>query len=264
MGDGGGFGPVDSPVLEATALIAALSAATQRVRLGSLVFGTTYRHPAVLANWATTVDRLSNGRLVLGIGAGWQENEHHQYGIDLPPVGERVARFAETCAVIRSLLDEPTTTFDGRWFHLSDAVCEPKPVQSHLPLLIGAKGNRMVALAARFADRWNAWGLPEVIAERSRVLDAACERLGRDPGSIARSTQALVMITDDPQRADGFIEAVAPRAAIAGTPAQIAAVVADYAEVGLDELIVPDFVLGTGSQRLEALDALHEEFVGIG
>ena len=95
MGDGGGFGAVEAPVLECTALLAYLSSATERVRLGSLVFGTTYRHPAVLANWAATVDRLSGGRLVLGLGAGWQVNEHEQYGIDLPGVGDRVARFEE-------------------------------------------------------------------------------------------------------------------------------------------------------------------------
>ena len=218
MGDGGGFGPEDAPVLEATALIAALATATERVRLGSLVFGTTYRHPAVLANWAATVDQLSGGRLVLGIGAGWQENEHAQYGLELPPVRARVDRFAEVCQVTRSLFENPTTDFDGEWFHLTGAYCEPKPVQSPLPLLIGAKGDRMIGLAASYADEWNMWGLPDALAERMAVLDAACERIDRDPAGVARSTQALVMLTEDTEAARGFVESMAPRATLAGTP----------------------------------------------
>lgn len=257
MGDGGGFGPVEQPTLEATALLGALAAATERVRIGSLVLSTTYRHPAVLANWATTVDHLSGGRLVLGVGAGWQENEHEQYGIELPPVADRVTRFDESCAVLRGLLAEPRTTVAGRWFQVADAVCEPKPVQRPLPLLIGAKGDRMLGLVARWADEWNMWGLPDTIAERGAVLDAACEAIGRDPATVARSAQALVLLTDDEAAARGFVEAVAPRAAIGGTPAQVAEVAAGWAAMGLDELIVPDFVLGRDlSAKQDALDAL--------
>lgn len=263
MGDGGGFGPLHAPVLEATALLAALATATGSVRLGSLVFGTTYRHPAVLANWAATVDHLSGGRLVLGMGASWQENEHNQYGIELPEVGPRVDRFAEVCEITRSLLTKTVTDFDGDWFTLTGARCEPKPIQKPLPLLVGAKGDRMIGLAARFADEWNSWGLPDAAAQRMAVLDRACEKQGRDPATVARSTQALVMITDDTVRGSEFVDSVAPRAAIAGTPAQIADVAASYAEVGIDELIVPDWVLGRGAQRLEALDALLTEFHGL-
>lgn len=258
MGDGGGFGPVDAPVLESTALLAAMATATRSVRLGSLVFGTTYRHPAVLANWAATVDRICGGRLVLGIGAGWQANEHEQYGIELPAVAERVDRFAEVAELTRSLLSQPTTTFAGDWFTLTEARCEPKPVQSPLPLLIGAKGDRMLAVVARFADEWNMWALPEALPERMAVVEAACERIGRDPATIARSNQALVLLTDDEAAGARFVDAVAPRAAIAGTPAQVADAAARYREVGVHELIVPDFVLGSGTQKLDALDALLE------
>ncbi len=260
MGDGGAFGPMDAPVLESTALLAALSSATECVRLGSLVFGTTYRHPAVLANWAATLDHLSDGRLVLGLGAGWQLNEHDQYGIELPAVGPRVSRFAETCEVITGLLGNTTTNFDGDWFTLRDAHCEPKPVQDPLPILIGAKGQRMIGIAARFAHEWNAWGLPQTLTEPMELLDRECEAHDRDPSTVARSTQALVMLTDNAERAREFVDSVAPRAAIAGTPDQIADVVTRYAETGIDELIVPDFVLGTGARRLESLDALLEAF----
>ncbi len=260
MGDGSGFGPVDDPNLEATALLAALATATTNVRLGSLVFGTTYRHPAVVANWACTVDHLSGGRLVLGLGAGWQENEHDQYGIELPPVSRRVSRFAEVCELTRSLLEQETTDFSGEWFQLSGAYCEPKPLQDPLPILIGAKGDRMLGIVAKWADEWNMWSLPETIGERMAALESACERIDRDPAGIARSTQALVMVTEDQAAAKAFVEAVAPRPAVGGTPEQIAEVVARWQEAAVDELIVPDFVLGEGQRKLEALDALIAAF----
>lgn len=269
MGDGAGFGRPEAPTFEATAAVAALAVATNRLRIGPLVLGTTYRHPAVVAKWATTVDHLSSrdgaGRLVLGLGAGWQRNEHEQYGIDLPPVSERVDRFAETCAVTVSLLSEPTTDVDGEWFRLRAAVSEPKPVgpadrPGHLPVLVGGKGDRMLSIAARFADEWNMWGLPELIAERSAALDRACESVGRDPATIRRSTQALLLPTADGDRTRRFLDAVAPRAAVAGPPSLIASTVAAWRDVGVDEVVVPDAPLGRGAERLEHLDALAEVF----
>ena len=170
-------------------MVAALAAAVPRVRIGTLVYGNTYRHPAVLANMAATVDQVSGGRFVLGLGAGWQVNEHEQYGIDLPPVGERVDRFAEAVEVVRSLLAEPTTTFEGRHYRLTDALCEPKPVQDRLPILVGAKGDRMIGIAARFADEWNTWGLPDHIAERLGALTPRARRRAATPTRSRRSAQ---------------------------------------------------------------------------
>jgi alkanesulfonate monooxygenase SsuD/methylene tetrahydromethanopterin reductase-like flavin-dependent oxidoreductase (luciferase family) len=258
MGDGGGFGRETAPTLECTAGLAALAGSTERIRLSSLVMSATYRHPAVLANWAATVDQVSNGRLTLGLGAGWQVNEHEQYGIELGSPGERRRRLDEYLAVVRSLLRNERTTLDGEHFSLSDAVCEPKPVQQPLPVLVGAKGDRMLELVARQADVWNMWSLPEAIAERSRVLDAACEAIGRDPATIARTTQALVFLTDDPARAAELVQSVAPRAAVAGPASVFADTVAAWAEIGVSEVIVPDFTLGEGARRAEAMDALRE------
>lgn len=259
MGDaGGGFGAVSAPTLEATAALPALALATQRLRLGTLVLGNTYRHPAVLANWAATVDQLSGGRLLLGVGAGWQENEHAQYGIRLPPPGERLERFEEACHVWNGLLREPTTTFAGTHYQLTDAICEPKPVQSRLPLLIGGKGDRMMGVVARHADEWNMWGLADVIAERAAVLDQRCESIGRDPSDIKRSAQALVLLTDDRTKADAFLEGTGGRAAIAGTTDDVADAVGAWQAVGLDEVIVPDFTLGRGARKLEHMDAIVE------
>ncbi len=258
MADAGGALPAESPTLEAGSLVAALGAATERVRIGTLVYGNTYRHPAVLANMAATVDHVTGGRFVLGMGAGWQVNEHEQYGIDLPPVGERVERFAEAVEIVRSLLTEPATTFAGRHYRLTGALCEPKPVQARLPILVGAKGDRMLGIAARHADIWNAWGLPDHIAERSSVLTRRCERVGRDPGAVERSAQALLFVTDDDATADRLAERI-PRPVMAGTPGRLRDIVAAYAEAGLDELIVPDFTLGSGEQKREVLDRFVEE-----
>jgi alkanesulfonate monooxygenase SsuD/methylene tetrahydromethanopterin reductase-like flavin-dependent oxidoreductase (luciferase family) len=254
MGDGGGFGAAEVPTLEATAVLAALATATASVRLGPLVLSTTYRHPAVLAKWAATVDHLSGGRLVLGVGAGWQQNEHDQYGIELPGLRDRVDRFEESCTVLNALLRGRRTTFDGRWFHLDDALCEPKPLQDRLPLLVGGKGDRMLGVVARHADEWNLWGLPPWIAERSAVLSRCCEVAGRDPAGIRRSTQALVLPTDDGSAAQEFLERVAPRAAVAGPWSLIVDTVGEWAEAGVDELIVPDNTLGRGTERLDGLD----------
>jgi F420-dependent oxidoreductase-like protein len=258
MGDGTSFGAVDTPTLEATAAVAALAAATERVRLGTLVLGNTYRHPAVLASWAATVDHVSAGRLLLGVGAGWQENEHEQYGITLPPPGERLARFDEACRILRGLLREERTTVHGDHYVVTDAVCEPKPVQDPLPLLVGGKGDRMLGIVAEHADEWNMWGLADVIAERAAVLDQRCEAIDRDPATIARSAQALVLLTDDRAAADRFLAGAGGRAAIAGTTDDVAEAVAAWEAVGLDEVIVPDFSLGRGAKKLDRMDALIE------
>ncbi|MGB6058107.1 MAG: TIGR03560 family F420-dependent LLM class oxidoreductase [Microthrixaceae bacterium] len=257
MGDAGDFGAASVPTLESSGVLAALAAATSTIRLGPLVFGNTYRHPAVVANWAATVDQISSGRLTLGMGAGWQQNEHEQYGIELPPPGVRIAMLEEACQVIRMLLDNETSTFDGAYYTLKSALCEPKPVQSRLPLLIGGKGNRMLRLVARHADQWNMWSLPELMRERSAELERACGEIDRDPTGIHRSTQALVLITDDPAKAKEFEQRSAPRAAVAGPPERFAEMVDAWRGVGVDEVIVPDMFLGRGSQRAENLDALR-------
>ena len=154
---------------------------------------------------------------------------------------------------------EPVTTFAGTHYQLTDAICEPKPVQSPLPLLIGGKGNRMMGVVARYADEWNMWGLADDIAERSAVLDQRCEAIGRDPAEIKRSAQALVLLTDDRAKADAFLAGTGARAAIAGTTDDVAEAVAAWQAVGLDEVIVPDFTLGRGARKLEHLDALIEQ-----
>lgn len=257
MGDGNAFGAATTPMHEATAVLSALAVATERVRLGSLVFGITYRHPAVLANWAVTTDHLAEGRLLLGVGAGWQINEHEQYGIELGPPGVHIDRFEEALQVLGGLLTQEATTVDGEHYRLTDALCEPKPRQDPLPILIGGKGDRMMGVVARHADEWNMWSLADTFAERSAALDAACEREGRDPAEITRSTQAVWFFGDD-ATADELIAKVSPRPALGGSPDRMIEAVGAWRDAGVDEVIVPDFTLGTGAERLERLDTIIE------
>ncbi|MEI7622093.1 MAG: LLM class flavin-dependent oxidoreductase [Actinomycetes bacterium] len=258
MADGGGFGAVTDPRLEVTSVLSALAVATTRLRLAPLVMSATYRHPAVVANWAVTVDHISGGRLTLGLGAGWQRNEHEQYGFSLGMPSERIKRLDEYCTIVRSLFERSSTDFQGSVFELSDAWCEPKPLQSRLPIMIGGKGDRMLRLVARHADMWNMWAMPAVFAERSAFLDRACDGIDRDPLTIRRSTQALVFLTDSDAKARSFIEASGDRAAFAGNAAEFAELVSKLRDVGVDEVVIPDWHLGVGSRRAEALQELTE------
>jgi F420-dependent oxidoreductase-like protein len=240
----------DDPVLECGSLVAALGAVVPRVRIGTLVYGNTYRHPAVLANMAATVDQITGGRFTLGVGAGWQINEHDQYGIELPPVKQRLDRFVEALEVLHGLLRQPVTSFDGEHYRLTGAVCEPKPVQDPLPLLIGGSGEkRMLRIVAQYADAWNAWGRPDLIAHKSAVLDDFCAGLGRDPKAVARTAQALTVV-------DGPLPEGGSTPVIGGSPDLLARAFAGYRELGLDELIVPDGLLGRGAERLRAMDVI--------
>jgi alkanesulfonate monooxygenase SsuD/methylene tetrahydromethanopterin reductase-like flavin-dependent oxidoreductase (luciferase family) len=227
--------------------------------LASLVTSVTYRHPAVLANIAAAVDNISHGRLLLGLGAGWQENEHAAYGIPLGTVGERLDRFEEACQVITSLLREKRTTFAGTHYRLEDAPNQPAPVQARLPILIGGGGEkRTMRIAATYADEWNCWGTPELHAQKRGVLDRHCENVGRDPEEIARSAQGLLFLsTDEEWLAGKRGEMGMP--SIVGTPDEVADVVAAYAAAGVDELIIPDFTLGRGSRRTDTYDLFINE-----
>lgn len=260
MPDDPGGRPQDGAILESGAVLAALCARTERVRLGALVSGNLYRHPAVLAKAAATMDHISGGRFILGIGAGWQVNEHAAYGIDLLPVKDRLDRFEEACAVVSSLLREQRTTFSGRWYRIEDAPCEPRPVNGKVPVLVGGGGERRtLRIAARYADEWNTWSTPEVFRHKSAVLDSHCEALERDPASIRRSTQALVFLSRDQswlaeRRGRGM-----GQAAMIGTPEEVAEQVAAFRDAGVDELIVPDFTMGGVERTLDTLELFWNE-----
>ena len=259
MPNGPDAAPLRGDSSEALTTLAALAARTSRIRLGPLVAAATYRHPAVFAKAITTIDRISSGRAICGMGAGWQENEHASYGIELGSITERIDRFAEFVAVVHSMLTEPSTTFHGDHFCLHDAPNDPRPVQAELPVLLGVRGRRRtMAIAAQHARVWNAWTTPEELAECNAVLDGHCEAIGRDPATIDRSTQALLfMSTDESWLAPHREWRV--RASIVGTPAEVTEIVGRYEAAGCHELIVPCFTLGDTERTTETLELFSQE-----
>jgi alkanesulfonate monooxygenase SsuD/methylene tetrahydromethanopterin reductase-like flavin-dependent oxidoreductase (luciferase family) len=249
------------PALDCWTVLAAVAVAVPNLRLTSMVSPVTIHHPVVLAKRVVTVDHISNGRAVLGLGAGWQINEHRGYGFELREPGERVTHFIEAVRVIRELLDNERANFAGRWYTLTDATFEPKPVQSPLPILVGTARPRMLRTVARYADAWNTWGTPSTVAAVTERFTAACETEGRDPASIRRSAQALVHIIDNDTQRDALVVKY-PDRAIVGTSAEIVDVMGEYADAGLDEFALPDFNLGkTTTQRMESIERFHEEVV---
>lgn len=187
------------PCLEGWTLLSAYAALTKRLRVGLMVTGNTYRHPAVLANMAATVDIISQGRLDFGIGAGWNELEHTAYGIPLYKPGERIRRLGEACEVIKLLWTQTVTNFDGKYYQLKEARCEPKPVQKpYPPFVIGGSGEQLtLRIVAQYASIWNfAGGSTDEFKHKNTVLDGHCATIGRDPAEIARSVQLVVNPAD--------------------------------------------------------------------
>ena len=187
------FVPLDGdpkgPMFEAWELLAAWGALTTTVRLGTLVTGNTYRYPPVLAKMVATLDHITGGRAMLGLGAAWHEGEHAMYGIPFPSTGGRLARMDEAARILRLLLDEPVASFAGKHYVLTNAVAEPKPVQHRLPLLIGGGGEqKTLKTVAKYADYWHGHGTPEVIAHKLEVLARHCADVGRDVRDITPLT----------------------------------------------------------------------------
>jgi F420-dependent oxidoreductase-like protein len=188
-------GDTSGPCLEGYTLLAAYAAQTERLRVGLMVAGNTYRHPAVVAKMGATLDSIAGGRFDFGIGAGWNELEHNAYGIPLYKPGERIARFAEACEVVRLMWTEDAPDFNGRYYQLQGARCEPKPIQKpHPPFVIGGGGEqKTLRVVAQYADIWNfAGGSVEEFIHKNEVLDGHCAAIGRDPASIVRSVQYRV------------------------------------------------------------------------
>ena len=193
-------GTPDDGCHEAWTLLAAIAARTTRIRLGVLVSSNTFRHPAILLKEAVTVDHISGGRVNLGIGTGWHEDEHRRFGIELPEPHERVDRFEEAVDLITRLMRQAATTVEGRHYRLDDARLQPPPIQRpRIPIVIAAHRPRMLRIAAQYADQWDTFaampgtateGVEAELAERIGQLDEACRAIGRDPAAIRRSTWA--------------------------------------------------------------------------
>jgi F420-dependent oxidoreductase-like protein len=203
-----GVGPETDPMLEAYATLAALSQRTSRVRLGTLVTGVTYRNPALLAKTVTTLDVLSKGRAVLGIGAAWNDDEHVGYGFEFPGVGERMDRLDEALTIIRSMFTEERPSFSGRHYRISEALNVPRPIQPGGPkILVGGGGEqRTLRIAAKHADmtHWFPLGF-DVLAHKTELLTRYCEEIGRDPAAIERTMATPVIVAADAKAAQAMI-----------------------------------------------------------
>ena len=228
---------------EAWTTLAAVAAITERARLGLLVGANTLRNPGLTAKMVTTIDHVSGGRAILGIGAGWFEREHEAFGFDFGrSIGERLDRLVEAVPLMRRLLDGETVTHDGPFYRFADAVCAPRPVQPHLPILIGGSGPRKtLPLIARSADLWNAYGTPDEVAAADAILRGACEAAGRDEREIERTVNLNVVIRSSRTEAEaagaGYLAAHPPQddergLSAGGTVEEVVAALARYRDVG--------------------------------
>jgi len=241
----------EGAMLESWSTLSALAALVPRMRVGTIVLGNTYRHPAVVAKMAAQVDIISGGRLLLGLGAGWQQNEHDAYGIPFYTMRERLERLDEACQVIRSLWTERRTTFEGRHYQLSDAPLDPKPVQTPQPeLMIGGGGERVtLRIVAKHADHWNCWGGPRVLERKGKILDDHCSTLGRDPKTLKRSANMALLITDKKIEVDQLADTIGKRmgrhaadardTCLAGTPDRIREQLQQLNSAKVDTLFIP-------------------------
>ena len=250
------------PVHESWITMAALARDVPRVRLGTLVTGNTYRHPAVLANMASTLDNLSDGRMVLGLGSGWQKNEHEAYGIQFGTAATRLRMLDEACQVIQGLFAYDHFDFSGEFYKLQRAPLEPKPRQAKMPLMIGGGGERVtLKIAAKYADEWNVWGNVDTLIHKMEILDRHCETVGREPSAIERCAVALLFLSDDEKYLKRVRKSAPSDRSIIGGVNEVRDIVAAYQDAGVKELVVPDFTLGTLIGADQRKRDLMEQFI---
>lgn len=252
----------DGDVFECWSMIAAIAAVTNKLRIGSLVSPTTFRHPAVLANIAATIDQISDGRLTLGIGAGWQVNEHHAYGVDLLEGKDRVDRFEEAIQILTSMLTQDRTHFQGQHFSISDAPCQPRPVQKPLPIMVGTGGPRMSKITARYANEWNTWGDVATATHRVETFARACEAVNRPWNDIHKSVQSMFFLVDDQETIEKIRKVAPSDRSVIGSNEYIIDQIGQLIGLGFNEIIVPDFTLGKDAQsRLDSYEKMRTEIL---
>jgi F420-dependent oxidoreductase-like protein len=242
------FGPWQQPILEGWTALAGLASITRRVRLGLMVGANTFRNPGLTAKLVTTLDQVSGGRAVLGIGGAWFVREHEAFGIDLGAVGERLDRLDESVGLIRRLLDGETFTHEGRFYHFRDALCAPPPIQAHMPILIGGSGPRKtLRTVALRADGWNTSGDLDEVKGKLANLDRHCADVGRDRSEIEMTVSFPIVLRDRVDEAQASWAGIiahngAPNAGnvphLLGSPDEVAAAIRPYVELGFRTIIV--------------------------
>jgi F420-dependent oxidoreductase-like protein len=249
-----GIGPETEPMLEAYATLAALAMATERVQLGTLVTGVTYRNPAILAKTVTTLDVISHGRAMLGIGAAWNEDEHRGYGVPFPRIGERMDRLDEVLTICRAMFRDERATFAGAHHGIDAALNVPRPIRPDgIPVMVGGGGEqRTLRIAAKHADltHWFPLGL-DVLRHKTELLERYCEEIGRDPAAITRTIASPVLLVADEAEADALLERLPPerRAMVkAAPPAQAADLLRPYLDAGFRGITFNNPQLATPEQ----------------
>jgi alkanesulfonate monooxygenase SsuD/methylene tetrahydromethanopterin reductase-like flavin-dependent oxidoreductase (luciferase family) len=243
------FGPWEQPIFEGWSVLSALGPLTRRVRLGLMVGANTFRRPGLTAKLATTLDHVSSGRAILGIGGAWFEREHEAFGIpDWGPVGERLDRLDESVMLLRRLLDGERFSHAGRFYSLTDALCEPRPIQPHLPILVGGSGPRKtLRTTALRADAWNTSGTVDEVRAKVEILEGHCADVGRNPDEIERTISFPIVIRDTADDAQEAYTSSLERNGtdnmgdvpiILGSPELVADRLRPYVELGFRTVIV--------------------------
>ncbi len=242
------FGPWEQPILEGWSVLSALGPLTSRVRLGLMVGANTFRNPGHTAKLATTLDHLSGGRAVLGIGGAWFEREHDAFGLDFPGIGERLDRLDEAVMLMRRLLDGERFSHEGRFYTMRDALCEPRPIQPHLPILVGGSGpKKTLRTVAQHADGWNTSGTLDEVRARLAILGEHCEAVGRDIETIEKTVSFSIVLRDDMAAATAVARALLDQNGVAdmgngpallGSPAEVADRIQPFVEMGFGTVIV--------------------------
>jgi F420-dependent oxidoreductase-like protein len=268
-------GPWEQPILEGWTTLAALAALTERTTLGLMVGANTFRNPGLTAKLATTLDHVSGGRAVLGIGGAWFEREHNAFGFDEAwgsGFGERLDRLDESVMLLRRLLDGERFSHEGRFYTMRDALCEPRPVQAHLPILIGGSGpQKTLRTAARYADAWNTGGSLEDLRRKDTTLRERCAEIGRNPDEIERTVTVWLSIRDDPAEARRVLAAAAAANGdtladddadvYLGSPEKIADQLRPIVELGFRHVLI-DAMAPYDAQTLERLPEVRELLAG--
>ena len=228
-----------APVFEGPTLLSAMAALTSHMRCGIMVAGNTYRNPGILAKIAVTIDHVSNGRMELGMGAGHTQFEHDQYNIPFYTQGRRLRMLKEAAIIVRSLLTNERTTFEGRYYSIKDAYCEPKPVQQPFPILIGGIGEELsMRIVAESADIWNNWTSPdlETYQWKLNALSRHCEEVGRNPNEIRKSMHIKPLIGETESEVQER-SAEQPRARWRGTPEQLIEHLLSFVALGVSDFV---------------------------
>jgi len=262
------IGKVEEPMLESWTTLSVVAGLTTKIKLGTLVTGIMYRYPAVLAKVAATLDVLTKGRLIMGIGAAWNEDESHAYGIHFPPASERLSRLEEAIQIIRKMwTEEPSASFNGKYYQIRNAYCNPKPIQKPSPpILVGGGGERKtLKIVAKYADACNLFGSAETIKRKLNILKEHCKTIGRDYDSILKTKLAIIVVDDDKQTSEKKIEQIFKgmpeeqirEFAIYGTPEDVLGQIELFEQVDIQYLIV-DL---DPTRELEALDVFANKII---